>query len=44
MLVQHFHQHYEMLVNSMLVWRRVPDWTDHDNLPPECQGTVLNRQ
>ena len=39
MLVQHFHQHYEMLMGSMLIWRRIPDWTDHDNLPPECQGT-----
>ena len=42
MLVQHFNQHYEMLVNSLLVWRRIPDWTDHDHLPDDCRlGTAL---
>lgn len=37
MLVQHFMQHYEMLINSLLVWRTVPDWTDHDRLPAYCR-------
>jgi hypothetical protein len=40
MLVQHFVQHYEMLINSLLVWRAIPDWTDHEHMPPNCrQGT-----
>ena len=37
MLFQHFNQHYEMLTNSVLVWRQIPDWTDHDHLPPYVQ-------
>jgi hypothetical protein len=37
MLVQHFMQHYEMLINSLLVWRTVPDWTDEDRLPEYCR-------
>ena len=37
MLVQHFMQHYEMLINSLLVWRTVPDWTDHEHLPDYCR-------
>jgi len=37
MLVQHFMQHYEMLINSLLVWRLVPDWTDADRLPEYCR-------
>jgi hypothetical protein len=41
MLVQHFMQHYEMLINSLLVWRTVANWTDHDRLPDYCrQGAV----
>jgi hypothetical protein len=38
MLVQHFMQHYEMLINSLLVWRTVADWTDHDRLPDYCRN------
>jgi hypothetical protein len=37
MLVQHFMQHYEMLINSLLVWRLVPDWTDEAQLPEYCR-------
>lgn len=40
MLVQHFMQHYEMLINSLLVWRTVADWTDHDRLPDYCREGV----
>jgi hypothetical protein len=40
MLVQHFMQHYEMLINSLLVWRTVPDWTDTDRLPEYCRTGV----
>jgi hypothetical protein len=40
MLVQHFMQHYEMLINSLLVWRTVPDWTDRDRLPDYCRTGV----
>jgi hypothetical protein len=36
MLVQHFMQHYALLINSLLVWRLVPDWTDADKLPEFC--------
>jgi hypothetical protein len=38
MLMQHFMQHYEMLINSLLVWRTVADWTDHDRLPDYCRN------
>jgi len=37
MLVQHFMQHYEMLINSLLVWRTIPDWTAHDRLRDFCR-------
>jgi hypothetical protein len=33
MLLQHFRQHYQMLVTSLLVWRMVPDWTNQEQLP-----------
>jgi hypothetical protein len=36
MLVQHFMQHYAMLINSLLVWRLIPDWTDQERLPEFC--------
>ena len=42
MLVQHFMQHYEMLINSLLVWRTVPDWTDHERLPDYCRSGAVN--
>jgi hypothetical protein len=32
-LVQHFMQHYQMIVGSLLTWRQVPDWLDNDALP-----------
>ncbi|MCA1593780.1 MAG: hypothetical protein LC754_14250 [Acidobacteria bacterium] len=32
-LVQHFQQHYQMLVGSLLTWRQVPDWLDKSTLP-----------
>lgn len=37
MLMQHFMQHYEMLINSLLVWRKVVDWTDTESLPEHCR-------
>jgi len=40
MLVQHFMQHYEMLINSLLVWRTMPDWTAHDSLPDYCRTGI----
>jgi hypothetical protein len=39
-LVQHFMQHYEMLNSSLLAWRLVPDWTDHERLPAFCREGV----
>lgn len=32
-LVQHYKQHYEMLVGSLLTWRRIPNWLDTASLP-----------
>jgi hypothetical protein len=32
-LVQHFDQHYQMLVGALSTWRQVPDWLDESNLP-----------
>jgi hypothetical protein len=32
-LVQHFKQHYQTLVGSLLTWRQVTDWTDESSLP-----------
>ena len=41
MLAQHFMQHYEMLTNSLVAWRTIADWTDHDHLPEYCRlGTA----
>ena len=37
MLLQHFMQHYEMLINSLLVWRKIVDWTDAESLPEYCR-------
>lgn len=37
MLVQHFVQHYEMLSHSLLAWRAIADWTDHERLPEHCR-------
>ena len=36
MAVRHFIQHRQMLLNSQLVWRMVPDWTDTVALPEVC--------
>ena len=41
MLVQHFFQHYEMLSNSRLVWRKIVDWTDAEHLPEYCRRGVV---
>ncbi|MEQ1727707.1 MAG: hypothetical protein ABL982_04940 [Vicinamibacterales bacterium] len=42
MLVQHFKQHYSMLINSLLAWRMVPDWTRPETLPDFCnRGLVV---
>lgn len=32
-LVQHFMQHYQMLVGSLLTWRQIPNWLDMASLP-----------
>lgn len=32
-LVQHYMQHYEMVVGSLLTWRQIPDWLDGAALP-----------
>jgi hypothetical protein len=40
MLVQHFFQHYAMLMSSLYVWRTVTDWTDHDRLPEYCRQGI----
>jgi hypothetical protein len=32
-LIQHFRQHYQMLVGSLLTWRKIPDWLDENSLP-----------
>lgn len=33
MLVQHYMQHYQMILSSLLTWRFIPDWLDTANLP-----------
>jgi hypothetical protein len=32
-LVQHFRQHYQTIVGSLLTWRQIEDWTDDAALP-----------
>jgi len=32
-LLQHFKQHYQTIVGSLLTWRQIPDWLDEKNLP-----------
>jgi hypothetical protein len=36
MLVQHFMQHYDMLLHSLSVWRSISTWADPDTLPEFC--------
>lgn len=33
-LVQHFQQHYQTILGSLVTWRRFPDWLDEKSLPP----------
>lgn len=33
MLVQHFAQHYRLIIGSLLTWRQIPDWLDASSLP-----------
>jgi len=33
-LVQHFQQHYQTVLGSLVTWRRFPDWLDAKRLPP----------
>jgi hypothetical protein len=33
MLLQHFRQHYQMLLGSLFTWRQIADWQDADRLP-----------
>jgi len=42
LLVQHFMQLYDLLINSLLVWRTVPDWTDADRLPEYCRTGITD--
>jgi len=32
-LLQHFSQHYQAIVGSLLTWRQIADWLDTPNLP-----------
>jgi hypothetical protein len=32
-LVQHFRQHYQTVVGSLLTWRQIDDWTNDAALP-----------
>lgn len=32
-LIQHFMQHYNTIMGSLLTWRQIPDWTDEAALP-----------
>ena len=41
MLVQHYMQQSEMLIDALLVWRTVPDWTDHERLPDSCRDGAV---
>ena len=33
-LLQHFKQHYQTVIGSLLTWRQIPDWLDEKKLPP----------
>jgi hypothetical protein len=37
MLMQQLTQHHEMLNRSLVVWRMVADWADHERLPDYCR-------
>jgi hypothetical protein len=32
-LLQHFQQHYQMIIGALLTWRRIPNWLDGKALP-----------
>ena len=32
-LLQHFKQHYQAVIGSLLTWRQIPNWLDERNLP-----------
>jgi hypothetical protein len=32
-LVQHFQQHYQMIVGSLSTWRHIPNWLDSQAIP-----------
>jgi hypothetical protein len=32
-LLQHFTQHYQTMVSSLMTWRQIPDWLDAEALP-----------
>ena len=38
LLVQHFEQHYQMLVGALMTWRQIPDWLDESGLPDWVRG------
>jgi hypothetical protein len=42
MLVQHYMEHYRMVVGSLLTWRQIPDWLDRSAIP-EWANTGLGR-
>jgi hypothetical protein len=40
-LLQHFKQHYETIIGTLLTWRQAPDWLDEKNLPAWVRsGTI----
>lgn len=41
-LLQHFKQHYQTIVGSLLTWRQIPDWLDEKNLPPWVISGIIS--
>jgi hypothetical protein len=39
-LVQHFQQHYKMIVGSLLTWRHIPNWLDGRAIPASIVAGV----
>ena len=33
MLLQHFTQHYQLIVGALLTWKQIPNWLDRSSLP-----------
>jgi hypothetical protein len=42
-LLQHFTQHYQTIIGSLLTWRQIPNWLDTANLPDWVRtGGLIN--